>query len=251
MAARRNHVLDLIYPRLCPGCDQPNAEPGPLRLCENCAKQLRRLPTPFCDICGEPFISGSQSGTTCRPCLDRTPDYDFARAPYFANDLARELIHAFKYGRQMHLSPLLAELLAEALQDRRFALDDNWLLVPVPLHSRRKRERHFNQAEELSILLAKLTGFPRCNALHRVRYTSAQAHLERNERMTNLVDAFALSPLGWRQRAVADANILLVDDVLTTGSTANECAKVLKRDGRASKVAVITIARASGNLTTI
>lgn len=245
MASLPNRLLDIVYPRLCPGCDTSDWDPGPLRLCSDCTKRLAPLPSPFCDTCSEPFVEGSQAGATCRRCRDSKPDYDFARAPFLANDLLREMIHAFKYGRQMHLSPLLAALLEDGLNDRRFGLEETWLLVPVPLHPRRERERHFNQSAELCSLLAQRRGFHRCNALRRVRYTSAQAHLERKERLTNLVDAFALSRLAYQQKATQDANILLVDDVMTTGSTANECAKVLKRDGSASKVAVITVARAS------
>ncbi|MEM1294300.1 MAG: ComF family protein [Verrucomicrobiota bacterium] len=245
MADLPNRLLDIVYPRTCPGCETSDWDPGPVRLCHHCSKQLTPLPSPFCDICGEPFVEGSQAGTTCRRCRDSRPEYDFARAPFLATDLLREMIHSFKYGRQMHLSPLLATLLEQSLGDRRFSLEETWLLVPVPLHPRRERERHFNQSAELCSLLAQSRGFERCNALRRIRYTSAQAHLERKERLTNLVDAFALSRLAWQQRAIQRANILLVDDVMTTGSTANECAKVLKRVGSASKVAVITVARAS------
>ncbi len=178
-------------------------------------------------------------------CRQDRPVFDFARSAYVAEDLVRELVHTFKYGRQIYLSPLLADLLAHSLEDRRFSLETDWLMVPVPLHPARKRERHFNQAEELCRMLAKTRGLRMCCALRRKRYTPAQARLEREERLANLVGAFALSRLRWRRRAVCGANILLVDDVLTTGSTANECAKVLKRDGGASKVAVVTIARAS------
>tara|TARA_R110002096_G_scaffold54517_5_gene140544 strand:- start:13532 stop:14278 length:747 start_codon:yes stop_codon:yes gene_type:complete len=245
MAILPNRLLDIVYPRLCPGCDTPDWEPGQLRLCGDCTKRLAPLPSPFCDTCCEPFVEGSQAGATCRRCRDSKPAYDFARAPFLANDLLREMIHAFKYGRQMHLSPLLATLLEAGLSDRRFRLEDRWLLVPVPLHPRRERERHFNQSAELCTLLSQNRGFRHCNALRRIRYTSAQAHLERKERLTNLVDAFAVSRLAWQQKALKNANILLVDDVMTTGSTANECAKVLKQDASASKVAVITIARAS------
>lgn len=234
--------LDLVYPRLCPGCDL--ALPPRTHICNACQDQLPRLVPPFCGICGEKFHGALDENFQCPVCAERLPAYDFARCAYHADDLVREMIHRFKYEKQMHLSPLLACLLLETLRDRRIAYESNWLLVPVPLHPSRLRERTFNQAEELCRLITRPSGFRWVNALRRRRLTVAQAGLDRQVRLHNLQGAFAMSRVPWRRRRVRGANILLVDDVLTTGSTGHECATVLKRDGRASKVVLITVARA-------
>lgn len=115
----------------------------------------------------------------------------------------------------------------------------DWHLVPVPLHARRLRERRFNQSAELARTLAKLSGLPVLDLLHRSRYTTAQATLTRKQRLENLAGAFTLKP---RAPQNIPSHILLVDDVFTTGSTAHECALALKKAG-AHRIAVLTVAR--------
>jgi len=236
-------MLDLVYPRFCPGCEVALPRDQDCRLCISCRDNLARIQPPFCELCGEKFHGELAQSFRCNVCIDRPPAFDFARAAYHSHELVRDVIHQFKYERRMHLSPLLAEWLEEGLTDRRLARQD-WLLVPVPLHRRRKRQRHFNQAEELCMLLAAARQWRWVNALRRIRYTTPQAHLERSDRLTNLEGAFALSP--WRRQTemLRGASVLLVDDVVTTGSTAHECAKILKEQAGAAKVAVLTVARA-------
>ena len=129
-----------------------------------------------------------------------------------------------------HFRHLLGSWLAESLADPRLTGRRFDFVVPVPLHSARKRERGFNQAELLALSLRRLTGLPVVNALQRTRYTTTQTQFDRNERMENLRGAFRLR----RGSNVQDLRMLLVDDVLTTGSTLSECAKVLKKAGAIS-----------------
>lgn len=236
--------MGVVYPRICPGCEGTLPARNRLGLCEACEKeQLFPLDPPFCQRCSEKFHGDMAGDFTCALCKARPPAFDFARCGFHAHELARELVHEFKYNARMHLAPLLATLLERALDDRRFA-DREWILVPVPLHAARKRERQFNQAEELCRLLARSVKLPWTNALIRTRYTGSQAQLEQKERLTNLQGAFAMTKSKRRRRRIENANVILIDDILTTGSTAHECAKVLKREGNAVKVAVITIGRA-------
>jgi ComF family protein len=177
----------------------------------------------------------------CHTCRGRSFAFEFALAPYEARGVMRDLIHRFKYQRQLHLRPLLGELLAQLRDHPRLRpWIENGLTVPVPLHPRRFREREFNQAEELCQELKRRWGIPSTRALKRLRYTSTQTRFRRGQRQANLHGAFALSrdaPPKWEERP-----LLLVDDVFTTGSTAHECARVL-RDAGAKNVVVITLAR--------
>jgi len=156
----------------------------------------------------------------------------------------RQLVHHFKYRRQLYLRRTLAELFRRGLGDRRIDAAEPWVFVPVPLHARKRRERGFNQAEEIARLAGMATGHPMFPALRRTRYTESQAGLTRQQRLANLEGAFALRrPGSWTRRRLAGRPVLLVDDVFTTGSTVQECARVLKSEGGAQKVIVVTVAR--------
>ncbi len=171
-------------------------------------------------------------------CGDRELFFDFATAAYRSRGVVRDLVHHFKYRRQFHLRHLLARMLAEGFRGERCADAGIDLIVPVPLHPARLREREFNQAEVLGRLAGARIGLPVADCLRRLRYTPTQTHFHREERFENLRDAFAVvdaPDLDGRRVAV-------VDDVLTTGSTADACARALREAGAAA-VVVITVAR--------
>lgn len=151
----------------------------------------------------------------------------------------RKLIHEFKYTRQIYLRYPVADWLIETLDDPRLDGRRFDRVIPVPLHPTRKRERGFNQAELLAELLARRAGLTMQAALERIRYTTTQTAFDRAERMENLHNAFRL-----RKKAdVRGLRVLLIDDVMTTGSTLSECARVLKAGGAIS-VHAATAARA-------
>lgn len=248
-------ILDLAYPPVCFGCQSllPPSWERPDRgvqqwLCTTCIENLPAIEAPLCALCGEPYDGALSPEFVCWNCSGRELAFDFAVSGYRAEGLVRHLIHDFKYGRRYELRGLLGALLARALLDPRLQSEDlqKWLLVPVPLDFLREFRREFNQSWEISLELSRLSGIPAAKILRRVRRTRNQASLDRTARLSNLRGAFSLrqSWLGGRALPeLAGKTVLLVDDVLTTGSTTHECARILKRHGKAQKVVVITIGR--------
>lgn len=233
-------LLGLIWPLRCPGCRAgltSAAEPGDF--CEACTDECHPVKPPFCQICAEPFAGDIGGDFTCPNCQGRHQAYDFAVCGWLSRGPVREVIHRLKYSHAQAMRLPLARLMLPALQDARLG-GRAWLLVPVPLHPRKQRERRYNQSAELARTLARLSGCPWRDALRRIRYTVSQAGLDRDDRLKNLHGAFTIRP---RYRRLIDGNdILLIDDVLTTGATAHECARTLKEHG-ARRVAVLTAAR--------
>lgn len=233
-------ALDLLYPLRCPGCmeAQPrHSEPG--SFCSECAASVHPIEAPFCQLCAEPFSGEITGHFTCPNCSGKVQAFEFAVCGQLSRGPVRETIHRFKYEREQSMRLPLARLTLPSLDDPRLA-GVAWTLVPVPLHHRKQRERGFNQSAELAIMLGRLSGLPVLQALRRVRYTKSQAGLDRQGRLKNLKGAFAVK--FWMRRRVNGRAILLVDDVFTTGATANECAETLKKAG-ASRIAVLTAAR--------
>ncbi|WP_395715714.1 ComF family protein [Prosthecobacter sp.] len=240
-------VVDLIYPRLCCVCKVPLDDGRPGWFCKVCADELPLMEPPYCKVCGEFYDGAFTNEFRCMNCDGRRLEFEFAVAACRAEGVVREMIHQFKYERRLQLRAPLATLLSRTLQDPRLA-DENlaaWALVPVPLHRSRELDREFNQSWELCVRLSGLTGIPAIQALSRMRETDSQASLDRDERLKNLRGAFALRKTRpWEEKVTLQGRrILLVDDVFTTGATTSECARVLRREGGAEKVVVITVAR--------
>lgn len=236
-------LLDVLYPPVCAACEMPLREGR--ALCPACDGNLPRLEAPFCQCCGEPFAGRVDGAATCPRCLEEQPAYDFVRPVLRRDKAALELIHRLKYGREIHLSGELGRIAGEAFEDPRLveAKREGWPLVPVPLHRRRQRRRHFNQAAELARVLSRLHDLPLWPALVRSRPTGSQTRLTRAQRRGNLAGAFGLSRCGRKGLEGRELmGVVLVDDVLTTGSTADACARVLKRAG-VQEVAVVCVMR--------
>lgn len=257
VAARRvgELVLDLVFPRQCWSCSEPLARPSEDTspeaceqfFCQTCIDAFPRIEPPYCNQCGEPYDLETDGTFQCWNCSGRRMGFEFAISAYHAEGAVREMIHRFKYGREVALRRPLASLLQEALKDERLASQDltRWIVVPVPLHHSRQFERGFNQSWELCLELAKRVGATACEVLTRTRPTQSQASLDRRHRLRNLRGVFARKR-SWpwcRQPDLTGACVLLVDDVLTTGATTHECARVLKRSAEVEKVVVITVAR--------
>src|SRR5205809_7961610 len=230
-------AVSLLYPATCTICGK-NVRAGEY-LCDACEVKIVRIAPPFCETCSEPFEGSITGAFTCANCAHRTIYFDAAVAAYRGRGIVREVIHEFKYGRQMHLRHLIAGWLYAAFDDERLRGREFDMIVPVPLHPARQRERGFNQANLLAELLTAQISIPSKPVLKRVRYTTTQTALDRAERMENLHNAFRLR----RNANVRGLRVLLIDDVLTTGSTLSECARILKRSGAIS-VHAATAARA-------
>ena len=226
----------LCFPPHCAAC-RIATEPG-IHLCADCAETAQRIEAPFCECCSQQFSGAITQQFTCSNCAGREVHFQCAVAAYLSRGVVRDFIHAFKYNAQFHLRHTLAGWLAHALDDPRITSRPFDAFIPVPLHHVRFREREFNQAAELAALVSQRRGIPVWDALKRTRYTSTQTKLDRAERMENLRGAFRVR----HNARVKERHLVLVDDVFTTGSTVEECSRVLLRAG-ASSVRVITVAR--------
>jgi ComF family protein len=207
--------------------------------CESCRKDLTPIASPFCSTCGLPFVSREGESHTCAECLLEKKYFRKARAFGLYHGSLMEAIHLLKYRKRSSLSRPLSTLARETF----FQFWDVGgidLLVSVPLHVKRLRERGFNQAHLLIRRWAKQDGIPFDGlTLFRSRWTEPQTTLSRTERRKNIRGAFSLR----RPAKIKGRKILLVDDVYTTGATVNECARVLIKAG-AEFVDVLTLARA-------
>ena len=230
-------LLDLIYPGGCRTCGDPLQ--GGDAFCDPCRDAIPALAAPHCETCGEMFDGAIDGTFDCANCRGQSFRFEFARPGVPRSEAAMELIHDLKYRRQLHLARETARLARRAFDDPRLkvALDARWPLVPVPLHRRRLRWRQFNQAAEIARPLGKSLGLEVRPLLKRVRSTPTQTRLSRRQRQENLKGAF---------KATRDVEgldgVILVDDVFTTGSTVNECSRVLVRAG-VQKVVVVTAMR--------
>jgi len=231
------HALaSLIYPPHCVHCSRDTSPGEPL--CQACQDSAKRIKAPFCEVCSQPFDGAMDASFACSNCSRRHFYFACAVSPYRSRGVVRELVHRFKYEGETHLRRPLARWLGEALDDPRIRSSPFDFFVPVPLHPLRRRAREFNQAEVLARILAGGGGPPVLDCLRRIRNTATQTRLDREQRMENLRNAFDMR----ENRDVRGKHLILVDDVFTTGSTAEECARVLSRAG-ARSIRVITIAR--------
>lgn len=244
--------LDLLYPRICQACECAISFEAPREglaawFCEECNSTLPRIEAPYCEVCAEAYDGAVSTTFRCENCAGRKLGFEFAFAGFKAQGPIRTLIHRFKYERRYELRGVLSELLLEALKEPRLAMESlaDWVLVPVPLHPSRQGEREFNQSWELCCELHQATGIPANQALIRVRDTEHQARMNRRERLANLRKAFAPRPDRWGSPApdLRQRKVLLVDDVVTTGTTTDECARVLTEAMGVQKVVVIAVAR--------
>lgn len=244
-------LVDALFPRSCRVCDSPlkgheAAERLTHWLCRSCNDELKHIEPPFCSVCGEVFDGAADNAFQCTNCTGLKLAFEFAIAAFRAEGAVLELIHQFKYGRDLTLRLLLARMLEQVLSDSRLkALPlDQWLLVPVPLHPVREREREFNQCRELCRVLSCRCGIPMLDAMLRTRPTPKQSQLTRVQRLENLRGAFEMRPrYSGKTSELRGRSVLLVDDVFTTGATTNECARVLRREAGVEKVVVISVAR--------
>jgi ComF family protein len=228
-------ALDTALPTLCASCRTPVAGLG---LCASCWTKVSFIAPPFCEKLGIPFTHDGGEGQLSLQAMTDPPGFNRARAAVRYDDVARSLVHALKYHDRTDLAPTMGRWMTRA---GAHLLDDADLIVPVPLHWRRGWSRRYNQAGALARMISEASGVPISHAtLIRSRPTAQQVGLTRSERATNLAGAFEV-PVA-RRRKVEGRRIVLIDDVLTTGATAEACTRALARAGAAC-VDVLTFAR--------
>jgi ComF family protein len=235
-------ISDLLLPPLCLSCREPLASHD--ALCFKCWSDIDFIRAPLCDRLGLPMPFDTGGIMISAAAAADPPPYDRARAVAAYSGQMRELIHALKFRDRHDLSALFGRWLAEAGKELIREAD---VIVPVPLSRWRLLSRRFNQAAILSqdvALRAKLDYEPL--ALTRVKRTPSQVGLTRRERQENVAGAFRVAPRFLHR--ISGRNVILIDDVITTGATVGACAKALKRAG-ARRVDVLALALVTGNAT--
>lgn len=228
-------LIDLVFPPRCPLCgDMIATQTG---LCADCWSELALPGTPACASCGRPFAHQVAEGSRCAPCLKDPPRHDGIASATLYNAASRKLVLALKHGNRIGLAPLLAQLMLARLP----FLDEHWLVVPVPLHRWRLWQRGYNQSAELAKGLAQPRGarlLP--EGLVRTKSTPSLGGLGAVARKRALSGAICVNP---RMKAkFKGAQVVVVDDVMTSGATTDACVSALKKAG-AKRVVIACFAR--------
>jgi len=218
--------LDLLFPSKCIGCGKEG-----IVICSSCADTFIRVKRPYCEKCGLPL----KTEAACPKCRKWPLKIERIRSVFIYEGLARDAVHAFKYNNLKLLSKPLARLMADYLNADPMPAD---VLVPVPIHPRRMRQRGYNQAELLATELSKILEIPVWRkALVRISNTPSQISLKAEQRRRNVSNAFKC-----RDQGIEGRSVLLIDDVCTTGATLNACAVALYKT-KAASVRGLTLTR--------
>lgn len=239
-------LLNMVFPPKCLLCggflwqEYVQVEGISLSICRTCFSEFRKITSPLCPVCGIPFVSTTSQGDhLCEGCLRALPFYEASGAPYAYEGRMAQAISLFKYGQKSVAADSLGPLLATFARTWFKQTCSKLIVMPVPLHPKRLRERGFNQSLLLARYVARsLETELDFLSLRRIKYTLPQTRLQGKERRKNVRGAFGI----WNGRSFKGRRILLIDDVNTTGSTLNECSRVLKRAG-CDKVFCLTLAR--------
>lgn len=229
-----NFLLDLLFPKECLGCKKEGEW-----FCEKCLKEIPLNQEIYCPVCQKKL----NHNTVCFECQKKTSLDGFFSASTYENNLLKKAVKTLKYHYVTELSQALSHLLIKYLKNlnpeiTKPILKTGPLIIPIPLHKKRLRERGFNQSELLGQGIATAFGFKyQARILERKIYTAPQAELSRKERLNNIKDCFKLK----ENFKLKGQTVILIDDVFTTGATMQETAKVLKKAG-AKKVWGLTVA---------
>lgn len=211
--------MDWLYPPVCAGCGI-----APARFCPQCLASINRITLPQCPVCGNLLSSGK---SVCEDCAEKNHNFSAIASWAEYTDPLRSAIHAFKYKNDLGLGDLFACYLVDLLKQKKYQFN---VIVPVPLSNSRRRKRGFNQSLLLARPISLYFHIPLAvNALRRIKETDSQVHLNAMERETNMEGAFCGNPATLKGK-----DVLLVDDIITTGATMNHCASSLLTAGARS-----------------
>ncbi|MGE9295886.1 MAG: ComF family protein, partial [Puniceicoccales bacterium] len=227
---------DLLYPRECLLTGEPVEDDSEFRFLSKAAvRRVYFIDEPFCPTCGAPFWGELIALRECPHCVELNPAFANGRSLFLLRDTGRELIHELKYRKGQHLLPDIRALVQTRPRFLEFLFGA--VLVPIPLHPIRERERGYNQSLLIARELATAGGVAVAECLERVKFTETQTRLDRSQRLANLRNAFGL-----RKGVTLDSDqrYILVDDVFTTGSTLNAAAVALLNSG-AEQVDAVTL----------
>jgi len=231
-----NKSLDFIYPPLCIVCRDNTYYAR--NLCSDCWSKIEWITRPHCEICSLPFEYEVEGEVICAACIQKKPYFDKSRSVFLYNDLSSGIISTFKYGDKTYPHKTYSNWMYQAGKD---LWDDVDYISFVPLSFRRTLVRKYNQSSILAKDLSKTADKKIFyNLINRVRHVVPQASLNKNERLKNVKGVFSVNKK--HVDKIENKTIIIIDDVITTGATLNECAKVLKKHG-ASKVYVLTLAK--------
>ncbi len=233
-------IIDIVYPKICHACKKKIPDLSiDETICIECWAKIKKNTPPFCYSCGRKLTSHKKFlKNTCLDCIKKPLQFDRAFSPCLYEGVIKELIHAFKYKKNDYLGIPLARLMINFIKEYNLPIQFMDLIIPIPLYKTKLREREFNQAFILSGYLgAEFNKEVSAEKLLRNKNTKTQAELKNNERFSNVEKCFSVP----QKNALKNRNILLIDDVLTTGATASEAALTLKNAG-ANIVYVLTLA---------
>jgi ComF family protein len=231
------NIIDIIFPPKCLICEEMIHDMG--GLCSECWVKIDFTSEPACSICNYPFPYEATLGSICGYCVKKRPIYDRAYSVFRYNEHSKILLHRFKYGDKTFLAPYFAQWI---LRSAGKSLESADFLVPVPLYYKKLYSRLYNQSALLAMHLSKYTNIKFLPlVLQKTKDTSSQTGLEREKRLKNVINSFSVD--NNYLDLIKGKNIVLIDDVMTTGATINECSKILLSKGKAAKITVITLAR--------
>lgn len=230
--------LELIYPEknTCFICDKYDENIGDAYICDQCEQKMRKITAPVCAKCSKP-ITYDKPSAVCRECASEEKYFQASKSLFEYEGAAKKAIYDYKYYNKPYFYKMFGGMMVNYMKKENY-LDFNYI-IPVPLHPSKLRQRGYNQAELLAVFISQALNIPYIDGLKRIKKTKKQSQQSKAERQKNLRGAFGVKmpPL-----KIIDKSVLLVDDIYTTGSTVNECSKVLLDCG-ADKVFAITIAR--------
>ena len=228
-------IIDLIFPKKCIICDKHDCQN---EICTECWVKIKFISQPSCFICSTPFLYEEEKEAICAPCIVNKPNYDRAIAILEYDDASKKIIHKFKYNDQLHILNYIVNLMTNIGKEIFNNID---MIAPVPIHKYKLLKRGYNQSALIAMNIASRKNLPYLpQLLIKSKNTIAQTGLKKSQRISNISNSFKLNHKFYAN--LAGKNILLIDDVITTGSTINECSRVLKKEG-ANKIFVLTLAK--------